>query len=66
MLGFKRRIEAESPPVLSVADAEKRLAEARRELAATPWDATRREDFRLAHNALADLSASDDRPLTAH
>jgi hypothetical protein len=55
MLGFKRR--PASPEGDALAEAVARLEEAQARLADAPWDARRREEFRLAHNTMADLTS---------
>ena len=56
MLGFKRRPAEGTEETLEAATA--RLEEAQQQLAAAPWDPKLREQFRLAHNAVVDLSAA--------
>lgn len=57
MLGFKRR-PADTLGEDTLESAQARLQEAQQQLAAAPWDPKLREQFRLAHNAVADLSAT--------
>ena len=54
MLGFKRRLVSlqQDPLLMAIA----RLDSLQRELAATPTDRACREQFRLAHNAIAELT----------
>ena len=55
MLGFKKRQTV--PAKTEIAAALARLQAAGAELAQAPSDPTRREEFRLAHNAVADALA---------
>ena len=61
MLGFKRQ-PAEAPGEDTLESAVARLEQAQQLLAASPWDPKLREQFRLAHNAVADLTASAATP----
>jgi hypothetical protein len=56
MLGFKRH-PAEAIGEDTLESAVARLEQAQQQLAASPWDPKLREQYRLAHNAVADLSA---------
>lgn len=62
MFAMKRRTEGvlAPPPEQRMTDAMAELEQAQQALAAAPWDAHLRERFRLAHNAVADISAALD------